>query len=103
MYDKVRGSSCRNRWRNKKISNFVDPELEIDEEKIKSIVHKFSFKNQTARNNGEEKSNSFLRKGISGDWKNYFDSNCVEIFKHYSKDMLINLGYEEDNKWGLTD
>ena len=102
MYDKVRGSSCRNRCEIKKISNFVDPELEIDEEKIKALFINSHLKTKTARNNGEEKSNSFLRKGISGDWKNYFDSNCVEIFKHYSKDMLINLGYEEDNKWGLT-
>ena len=44
----------------------------IDEDYLKLVVDKFSFKNQSKRNKGEENKNSFLRKGIKGDWKNYF-------------------------------
>ncbi|WP_412559614.1 sulfotransferase domain-containing protein [Winogradskyella sp. MIT101101] len=66
---------------------------------LKDIVHKFSFENQTKRKPGTEDKSSFLRKGISGDWKNYFDDEAKVVFKKYAGQTLIDLGYEKDDNW----
>ncbi len=72
-----------------------EPELR----RINEIVEQFSFKRQTGRNQGEENIASFLRKGVSGDWKNCFSREAAEIFNYYAGDMLLELGYESGNKW----
>lgn len=63
------------------------------------IVEEFSFIRQTGRNPGEESKENFLRKGLVGDWRNYFCPESCEIFEHYAGDILIQLGYEKDNSW----
>jgi hypothetical protein len=73
--------------------------LEVDEQKLKNIVNKYSFENQTNRKKGTEDTNSFLRKGVSGDWKNKFNDDSKQVFKTYGGDMLIKLGYEKDLGW----
>lgn len=71
----------------------------IDHEKVKEIILTYSFQNQAKRNQGEEDAHSFLRKGIHGDWKNYFGPEECALFKHYTKNMLVDLGYESNNNW----
>ncbi|MFX0022557.1 MAG: sulfotransferase domain-containing protein [Candidatus Hermodarchaeota archaeon] len=39
------------------------------------------------------------RKGIIGDWKNYFNKESKKFFKLIAGDLLINLGYEESHDW----
>jgi hypothetical protein len=74
-------------------------EQEIDEQRLAYVVHKFSFENQTKRKKGDEDSSSFLRKGVAGDWKNYFNEDAKKIFKTYAGKELIDLGYEDDFNW----
>lgn len=76
----------------------VDSKM-LDTEKIQGVVNKFSFENQAKRKKGEENVNSFLRKGIHGDWKNYFGEKEKELFKFYTKDLLVKLNYEKDTNW----
>ncbi|MCK5221143.1 MAG: sulfotransferase domain-containing protein, partial [Candidatus Aminicenantes bacterium] len=71
----------------------------INEEKIKSVVEEFSFRNQSERIPGVENSDSFLRKGISGDWKNKFTKEAGEVFSIFAGDMLEKLGYEKNSSW----
>lgn len=71
----------------------------IDEHKIKEAVEQFSFEKMAKRKAGQEDKKSFLRKGIIGDWKNYFNEEACEIFKKYAGDALIKLGYEQNNSW----
>ena len=71
----------------------------IDSDRLKEVVEKFSFENLSKRKKGEENKNSFLRKGISGDWKNYFTEKEKETFKKYTEDLLVELGYENNNDW----
>lgn len=71
----------------------------LDLEKIHKIVEHYSFVNQTGRRPGEESRNSFARKGIHGDWRNYFTSESAQLFYRYAGDLLIELGYENDNSW----
>ncbi len=70
-----------------------------DKNRIKIVVKKFSFENQAKRKQGIENSKSFLRKGISGDWKDKFSKEAGEVFSHYANDMLIRLGYEKNSGW----
>jgi len=66
-------------------------------------IHKNSFQKQSGRVPGHEKKDEFLRKGITGDWKNYFDEDCISAFKtvqdgQWNK-LLIKMGYEENLNW----
>lgn len=73
-----------------KISNWysIQPIKAYDE-----VIQKYSFKSQTNRPNGEEDKDSFLRKGISGDWKNYFNESSIQVFNKLHKETLEDLGY----------
>ncbi len=71
----------------------------IDMTRLGNIVNELSFQNQSKRKPGEENINSFLRKGIAGDWKNKFTKESADIFDYYGGDMLIKLGYEKNSSW----
>jgi hypothetical protein len=71
----------------------------LDLELADSIVNEFSFENQSGRKIGEESKNNFLRKGIVGDWRNYFNREACEIFDYYAGDALVQLNYEKDHEW----
>lgn len=43
--------------------------------------------------------NTFVRKGISGDWVNHFTERQKAIFKSIAGDLLIKLEYESDMNW----
>ncbi len=69
----------------------------------KRAIHKNSFQKLSGREPGHEKKDEFLRKGITGDWKNYFDEDCISAFKT-AKDgrwnrLLIKMGYEQNLNW----
>ncbi|MFC1857808.1 sulfotransferase domain-containing protein [Thermodesulfobacteriota bacterium] len=72
---------------------------EISNSEAKQIAAEFSFSRQTKRQVGKEKKNSFLRKGIIGDWKNYFNQQAREVFDWHAGNCLIRLGYEKNNAW----
>lgn len=82
----------------KMLHNFFG-EKEVDEAYLEEIISNFSFENQSKRKHGEENKNSFLRKGIQGDWKNYFNESDKQLFKKYTHNLLIDLNYENDNNW----
>lgn len=43
--------------------------------------------------------NTFVRKGIAGDWQNYFNAAHARAFKELAGDLLVRLGYERDQNW----
>ncbi len=43
--------------------------------------------------------NTFVRKGISGDWKNYFNRYHKEVMKRHAGEALMRAGYERDLNW----
>ncbi|WP_431157045.1 sulfotransferase domain-containing protein [Winogradskyella poriferorum] len=65
----------------------------INKNELEGIINKYSFENQANRKKGEESKSSFLRKGVSGDWKNYFDEDAEKEFLRYSADTMKKLGY----------
>lgn len=58
-----------------------------------------SEKTKTMPGFKQETVTSDNRKGIVGDWKNYFDERITRIFKEQAGQALIDLGYEKDLNW----
>ena len=42
---------------------------------------------------------SHFRKGVAGDWKNYFDDKVKSVFKDAYGHILVATGYESDMDW----
>lgn len=72
---------------------------DLEFEKAAKIVEEFSFVRQSGRKPGEVKRNSFLRKGVVGDWRNHFTVEACKVFNHFAGNELITLGYENDTTW----
>jgi len=51
------------------------------------------------RRRGEEDVHSHVRKGVSGDWGQYFTAPVKAAFKERFGDVLIACGYEKSNDW----
>lgn len=73
--------------------------LKIDDNTVIKVVDKYSFAKMSKRVLGQENKTSFMRKGIVGDWKNYFSQEACEIFSEYAGSELIQLGYEDSSDW----
>ncbi len=71
----------------------------VDEQLLTMTVKKFSFQQQTKRKAGEEDVTSNKRKGVVGDWRNYFSKEAAEMFERHTRGLLTELGYESDNEW----
>ncbi|UCG25835.1 MAG: sulfotransferase domain-containing protein [Chloroflexota bacterium] len=77
------------------------------EELIRAIVERNRFERLTTgrgfwrvgRKSGQQDANSFYRKGIVGDWRNFFNELHVKRFKELVGDTLIEWGYEQDLDW----
>lgn len=66
------------------------------------LANSFSAKAK-GRTQGVEDRKSFYRKGIAGDWKNYFTDEIIILFKQALEgrwnNLLLELGYEIDGDW----
>ena len=67
------------------------------EETAKRCVETTGFELTSNRERGQEDSSSRSRKGVAGDWKNVFTEEDRRIFKENAGELLIKLGYEEDD------
>lgn len=71
----------------------------VDTDRLTRAIEANDFKQVSGRNKGEENQQSFHRKGIRGDYKNYFNLDAAQIFHHYAGKQLIDLGYENNDCW----
>ncbi len=82
-------------------------EIEVRPAMIEAIIQRNRFERMTvgrkvwkmARRPGQEDSSSHFRKGIIGDWKNYFQPAHIHRFKEVAGQALIEMGYEKDLEW----
>lgn len=78
---------------------FKHCEINISRPRLHEIVEKNSFVKLAGRKPGQEDIQSHFRKGISGDWKNYFTERIKTEFKTNFGQALIETGYETDQNW----
>ena len=79
------------------------------DEKIAGAVGRQSFKAQRDRLAqlsddaqvplGKETNLRFLRKGVSGDWRNYLSPEMGKTIQDTLGDLLLELAYETDPQW----
>lgn len=80
------------------ITREADGRLTSDD--VLSVVHEHRFSVQSAgRKAGEEDVSSHFRKGVAGDWRNYFTPDHILAFKEQHNDLLIRMGYESGLNW----
>ncbi|MCC5822912.1 MAG: sulfotransferase domain-containing protein [Phycisphaerales bacterium] len=58
-----------------------------------------SMQRLTGRAPGQEDRDSFIRKGVVGDWVNSFNEESMQIFADLAGDALVSLGYESSSDW----
>lgn len=74
--------------------------LEIYKDDLTTLLFRYSFEQLSeGRKQGREDLKSHYRKGISGDWKNYFTVQHKQLFKDLAGELLIRLQYEKANNW----
>lgn len=67
---------------------------------LRYIVERHSFRRKSGgRKKGEENRSHHYRKGVPGDWVNYFDDKLKQSFKDRYGDLVVQLGYENDYDW----
>lgn len=67
---------------------------------VRRAVEENSFERKSGgRRPGQADPLAFVRKGIAGDWKNYFSDDDKALFKRVAGHMLVELGYEKDLRW----
>jgi hypothetical protein len=74
--------------------------IELSKTDVEHLLEKYSFKKLSkGRDAGSEDVKSHYRKGVSGDWQNYFTDRHKKIFKEENGQLLIDLDYEKNMDW----
>jgi hypothetical protein len=67
----------------------------VDLAYLRMAGERFEFARQAGLASAHEGRGPYLRKGISGDWKNYFDSDAERVFEQAAGQTLKRLGYSD--------
>jgi len=73
--------------------------LPISRSHLREAVIDNRFEHFTGRKRGDEDVMAHDRKGVAGDWRNYFSDRVKQSFKDRYGDLLIATGYEQDPDW----
>lgn len=72
--------------------------LSLSPSRLKAVIEKYRFRRVTnGRSPGKENIFSHERKGIAGDWKNYFSPLVSKRFNQLYGKLLAQAGYEESH------
>ncbi|HNB60659.1 MAG TPA: sulfotransferase [Phycisphaerales bacterium] len=75
-------------------------EVETTDDFVHGIVEECRFeKFSEGRPRGEADPKAEWRKGIIGDWRNYFTEDDKAMFKRMAGGLLVELGYAKDLNW----
>lgn len=73
----------------------------FSDQELRSTLSKFSRENFSAMLGGVFQHNTFVRKGVAGDWRNHFSKQNVDDFKANAGGALLSLGYELNDDWSV--
>lgn len=68
----------------------------LTDERIEMALDRQSFPNMITQLNGDR---HFMRKGIVGDWRNYFDREAAKMIDNYLGEYMLEQGYIEYRDW----
>lgn len=67
---------------------------------LENCLKQSSFKGMSGgREKGQLDPTAHVRKGIVGDWRNYFTKTDAKLFHQLAGKELIQWGYEQDESW----
>ena len=69
-------------------------QIPVPSDTLDKVLHDYSFENLTNRKKGEENLSSHLRKGVEGDWVNYFSETVTKKFSDAASNIPVLLGYK---------
>lgn len=76
--------------------------LDADEARLREIADRNSFSAMSGgRQRGQSDDGQFVRKGVSGDWRNHFTPAVCDAFKDRAGEFLVEFGFESDLNWSL--
>jgi Sulfotransferase domain len=78
-------------------SLFKHCDIRIPQRTLRQLLAKYSFEALSRRARGEENKEAHYRKGIAGDWKNYFSATITQKFAKVNGDLTARLGYMNDS------
>ncbi|HET7480359.1 MAG TPA: sulfotransferase [Rubrobacteraceae bacterium] len=70
-----------------------------DEKVIARCLRSSDFERASNRQQGQEDSASFFRKGVAGDWRNVFTERDREIYRDIAGERLVEFSYENSLDW----
>ncbi len=73
--------------------------LAVPPEKLREVVLANRFEARAGRKRGQEDLGSHERKGVAGDWKNHFTDTVAKAFKNRFGELLVQAGYEQNDRW----
>ena len=74
--------------------------VQISSFQARKLIRHHSFERYSkGRKPGEEDTSSHYRKGVHGDWRNYFTPRVVAEFKTRFNPILLKTGYENSPDW----
>jgi len=71
----------------------------IPQEILYAVVDRLSFEARSGRKPGATDKFSHYRRGVSGDWRNYFVRQNGEQWERLYPGFLREIGYEESDDW----
>lgn len=72
----------------------------LPEQALRYLLQRHSFQRKSGgRNRGTENVQHHYRKGVAGDWRNYFTPRLKDAFKEHYPGLLTKLGYATDENW----
>jgi hypothetical protein len=73
---------------------FLMCDIRLPEDVLSQLLDDYRFERLSqGRRAGNEDHTSHYRKGIAGDWRNYFDGSTERVMRDVSGDLVTRLGY----------
>jgi hypothetical protein len=70
-------------------------DIRIPDNELDALLKSYSFEKLSGRKPGQEDQNAHYRKGVWGDWKNYFSNKIQNRFTEATGDLLAVWGYKD--------
>jgi hypothetical protein len=68
--------------------------ISLDTNETRHLLHKYHFQQLQKKESGKSTNISHYRKGVPGNWKEYFDEDVTKAFEKLAGKLVDELGYK---------